>query len=161
MTTHMPRRTLAAVLLAALAALSIACPAGADVRLAKIFGDGMVLQRDMPVPVWGWAQPGEKVTVTLDKQTAAATADEKGKWMVRLEALKSGGAPLEMTVAGTNTLKLKDILVGEVWVGSGQSNMQMSVTASATRPRKSPAARIPRSACSRWTTRSPASRWTT
>jgi sialate O-acetylesterase len=124
----MPRPTTAAVLLAALAALSITCPAGADVRLAKIFTDGMVLQRDMPVPVWGWAQPGEKVTVTLDKQSAAATADEKGKWMVRLEALKAGGAPLEMTVAGTNTLKCKDILVGEVWVGSGQSNMQMNVS---------------------------------
>src|SRR5262245_14600575 len=97
-----------ALLVAALA------PARADVKLAPIFGDRMVLQRDMPVPVWGTAAPGEEVTVTFLKQAKTATADKGGKWKVTLDKLTAGG-PHELTVKGKNTLRLKDVLVGEVW----------------------------------------------
>jgi len=99
----------------------------ADVKLPAVIGSNMVLQADMNDPIWGWADPGEKVTVTIGDQKAEATADSAGKWQVRLAAMKAGAGPLEMTVAGKNTLKLENILVGEVWVCSGQSNMEMSV----------------------------------
>ena len=101
-------------------------PALAEVKLAAIFSDYMVLQRDMAMPVWGTADPGEKVTVTFDGQSQNATADAKGKWKVSLSKHKAGG-PFEMTVSGTNTLTVKDVYVGEVWLCSGQSNMDMTV----------------------------------
>jgi len=96
------------------------------VRLPAIFADHMVLQRGMKVPVWGWAAAGEKVTVKIGGQEVSTAADAKGKWMVRLEPMKAGG-PFEMTVAGKRTITIKDILVGEVWLCSGQSNMAMTV----------------------------------
>ena len=103
------------------------CPiARADVKLPAIIGDNMVLQRAIDVPIWGWADPGEKVTVTLGEQSKSATACDKGKWMVRLDSMKEGG-PTTMTVAGKNTITLQNILIGEVWVCSGQSNMGMTV----------------------------------
>jgi sialate O-acetylesterase len=86
----------------------------------------MVLQRDAAVPVWGTAAAGEEVTVKFRDQTRTATADKDGKWLVKLDALKAGG-PDPLTVAGKNTLTLEDVLVGEVWVGSGQSNMAGTV----------------------------------
>jgi sialate O-acetylesterase len=95
-------------------------------RLPAVFSDNMVLQRNVPLPVWGWAAPGQKVTVTIGGQTASATADAAGKWMATLGALQAGG-PLEMTVqAGDATLGVRNVLVGEVWVCSGQSNMEMT-----------------------------------
>jgi sialate O-acetylesterase len=99
----------------------------AAVRLSRMFGDGMVLQREMAVPVWGWAKAGEKVTVSFAGQQKSVTADSGGKWMVRLDAMPASASPREMTVAGENTLTLKDILVGEVWLCGGQSNMEMTV----------------------------------
>jgi sialate O-acetylesterase len=104
--------------------------AQADVKLPAIIGSNMVLQADMKPCIWGWAEAGEKVTVTLGDQKVEAAADAAGKWQVRLAALKAGAGPLEMTVAGKNTLKLTNILVGEVWVCSGQSNMEWSVKSS-------------------------------
>ena len=101
----------------------------AEIAVPKIFGDGMVLQRDMPVPVWGWAAPGEKVTVSLAGSQVAATADADGTWMVRLPAMKAGG-PHVLTVRGTTSVEFKDVLVGEVWVCSGQSNMVWPLSAS-------------------------------
>lgn len=98
----------------------------ADVILPHIFSSSMVIQRDMPVPVWGWADPGEKVTVKIGDNVVSASADSKGSWTVKLPAMKAGG-PFEMTVTGKNTIKLTDILAGEVWVCSGQSNMEMGV----------------------------------
>jgi sialate O-acetylesterase len=86
----------------------------------------MVLQRNMPVPVWGTAAAGEKVTVTFRDQKKTAEADAQGNWQVKLDPLKIG-EPATLTIAGTNTLTLDDVLVGEVWVGSGQSNMDMGV----------------------------------
>jgi sialate O-acetylesterase len=94
-----------------------------DVRLPAVFSDHMVLQQGIPVPVWGWADDGESVTVHFRNQDVTATA-QSGKWMVRLKRLKTGG-PDVMTIAGKNRIELKDVLVGEVWICSGQSNMEL------------------------------------
>ena len=99
----------------------------AEVKLPAVLSSHMVLQREMAVPVWGTAAAGEKVTVKFRAQEKSAEADAQGKWQVKLDALPAGG-PDALTVSGTNTLTLDDVLVGEVWVGSGQSNMDLSVT---------------------------------
>jgi sialate O-acetylesterase len=106
--------------------VGLAAPVGAEVKLPSVFSDNMVLQRGVKVPVWGWAAPGEKVTVTLGQQSAKATADAQGKWQVRLKPLKAGG-PFTLQVVGANTVTLKNVLVGEVWIASGQSNMEFRV----------------------------------
>ncbi len=98
----------------------------AEVKPAAIFSDHMVLQRDMAVPIWGTAQPGEEVTVSFAGQTEKTKADSTGKWMIKLKPLKVGHAQ-EMTVSGENTVKFTDVLVGEVWLCSGQSNMALKV----------------------------------
>ncbi len=100
--------------------------AHADVTLPPAISDHMVLQCDLTAPIWGTAMPGEEVTVELAGQKKSATADAGGKWRVTLDALKAGG-PLTMTVKGRNAITIQDVLVGEVWVGSGQSNMAGSV----------------------------------
>ncbi len=93
-----------------------------DVHLPGIFGDHMVLQREMKIPVWGTADAGEKVTVKAAGQTQTATADDKGKWRVALDPIQSSN-PVELTVSGKNSITFKDVLIGEVWLCSGQSNM--------------------------------------
>lgn len=96
----------------------------ANVTLPKIFSDNMMLQRDVPARVWGWAAKGESVTVTFNNKTVKAKADANGNWSVTLPAMVYGG-PFEMTVKGkSNTVTLKNILIGDIWVGSGQSNME-------------------------------------
>lgn len=100
--------------------------AGAAVRLPSIISDNMVLQRGQTVPIWGWANPDEKVTVTICGQARSVQTDTKGKWMVHLDSLSVGG-PYTMTVKGENSILLKNILVGEVWLCSGQSNMELRV----------------------------------
>jgi sialate O-acetylesterase len=107
-------------------ALMGSLPATADVRLPKIFTDNMLLQRDQPVRVWGWADAGEEVSVALAGKSAATKADDKGQWAVGLPALKAGEA-LELAVKGKNELTLKNILIGDIWVCSGQSNMEMGL----------------------------------
>ena len=107
-------------------AAALAAPAWAKVQVPPVISSNMVLQRDMAVPIWGTAAAGEKVTVKFRDQEKSATADAQGKWTLKLDALKAGG-PDVMTVAGENTLTLENVLVGEVWVGSGQSNMAGSV----------------------------------
>ncbi|HEX8911525.1 MAG TPA: sialate O-acetylesterase [Humisphaera sp.] len=114
-------RRLARLAVVALAA-SAAAPAFADVKLPNVLSDHMVLQRGRPLPVWGTAAAGEKVTVKFRGKEKAATAGADGKWRVNLDPVEAGG-PDELTVAGNNTVAIKDVLVGEVWVGSGQSNM--------------------------------------
>ncbi len=114
-----------------------ALPANADVRLPAVLNSHMVLQQGLPLPVWGTAEPGEQVTVSLDAislgtgtqeiASTSATADKAGKWRVTLPAMKADGKTYSMTVRGKNTIKLEDILIGEVWVGSGQSNMEMQL----------------------------------
>ncbi|MDD5704759.1 MAG: sialate O-acetylesterase [Kiritimatiellae bacterium] len=96
----------------------------ADVRLPLIFGDHAVLQRDKPIPIWGWASPAEKVKVSLDGVSTQAVADAAGNWRVDLPARAAGGA-LELRVEGSNTLVRQDLVMGDVWVCSGQSNMEM------------------------------------
>ncbi len=98
----------------------------ADVTLPKLFGDDMVLQRDMPVPVWGWAEKGEPVTVTFAGQEKSTVAGENGKWRVTLDPLKASKEPAAFKVSGKNEIILKNVLVGEVWLCSGQSNMEMA-----------------------------------
>src|ERR1700683_5200785 len=99
----------------------------ADVRLPAIFGDHMVLQQDGKIPVWGWADPNESVAVTLGSDTAKTTADGGGKWSVDLKPVKTSATPLTLTVTGKNTLTFNDVLVGDVWVCSGQSNMKFDL----------------------------------
>ncbi|MEI6518838.1 MAG: sialate O-acetylesterase [bacterium] len=98
----------------------------ADVKVASIFNDHMVLQREKTVPVWGTAAVDEKVTVKFAGQEKSVVADKDSKWMVKLDALKTGG-PEVMTITGKNTVTINDVLIGEVWIGSGQSNMAMNV----------------------------------
>jgi sialate O-acetylesterase len=94
----------------------------ADVKLPAIFGDHMVIQRGMKVPVWGTASPGEKVIVKCADRQASATADERGKWRVSLDPIEATD-PVEMTIDAKNTITIHDALVGEVWLCGGQSNM--------------------------------------
>jgi sialate O-acetylesterase len=105
----------------------MASTAQANVRLPAIISNNMVLQKEIPLPIWGWADPGEDVSVTLGADTATAKADGAGKWKVTLKPVKVAGGPHEMTVKGKNEVKIANILIGEVWAGSGQSNMQWSV----------------------------------
>ncbi|HEV3249930.1 MAG TPA: sialate O-acetylesterase, partial [Puia sp.] len=95
-------------------------------RLPKIFGDNMVLQRDQPIAVWGWADAKEKISVQFDRQLKIVRADKNGRWMIRMDAETAGG-PYQMTITGKNTVVIKNILVGEVWICSGQSNMEFQV----------------------------------
>lgn len=96
--------------------------AEAAATLPPVFGNHMVLQRDMPVAVWGEAAPGEEITVSFRSQKKSTRADLEGKWRLDLDALEAGG-PDALVVAASNTVTLEDVLVGEVWLGSGQSNM--------------------------------------
>jgi sialate O-acetylesterase len=105
--------------------MALAVTANADVKPNPIFSDNAVLQRNIAVPVWGTADNGEKVTVSFQNQIVSTTAKD-GKWLVKLKPLQAGG-PFTMTIAGRNKVEIKNLLVGEVWVASGQSNMQMTV----------------------------------
>ncbi|MHC4983138.1 MAG: sialate O-acetylesterase [Planctomycetota bacterium] len=145
------------------AALTKKAPADAAARptglkLPHVIGDNMVLQRDMPVPIWGWSAPGEKVTVTFGEQEKAATADENGKWRVTLDKLSASSTPAELTVTGEPPAEgeaepeggpakivVKNVLVGEVWLGSGQSNMHLEVKSlkGRTRPTLAEAEKYP------------------
>ena len=95
----------------------LAASVNAQVKLSPIFSSNMVLQQGMEIPVWGWASPGEKVTVTLEKGKASAKANKQGKWSLKLPAMSYGG-PFTMTVKGKNLQTLEDIRIGEVWVCS-------------------------------------------
>ena len=115
----------------------------AEVKPATLFGDHMVLQSGMSVPIWGTASPGEQVTVTLSGQKQTAATSAAGKWMVRLTDLQAGG-PFEMTIAGTNTITIQDVLVGEVWIGSGQSNMGFALSTALNAEQEIAAANYPK-----------------
>lgn len=96
----------------------------AEVLLPKVMGSGMVLQRDVAVPIWGWAAVGEEVTVEFAGQVKTALPDSTGKWMVSLDPLEASVEPRSLVIRGANVLTLDDVLVGEVWLASGQSNME-------------------------------------
>lgn len=108
------------ILLAALLLFSLS--ASAQVRLPALVRDSMVLQRDTKLTIWGWASPGEKLTIRFNKRTYRATTDTNGKWAVQMNPTKAGG-PYTMQISGSNTITLNEILVGDVWLCSGQSNM--------------------------------------
>ncbi|MFP6737460.1 MAG: sialate O-acetylesterase [Planctomycetota bacterium] len=110
---------------------SFAVSANADVKLPSVFGSNMVLQCDRPVPVWGWAEPGEEVSVRFGSTRKTVKADEQGNWRVTLKKLKaSKKRGKQMEIKGKNSsIVLQNILIGDVWVGSGQSNMEWPVRA--------------------------------
>jgi len=111
------------ILVVLFAAICMASAARANVKLHRVFSDHMVLQRDMNVNVWGWADPGENVSVQFGGQSLSAVTDDKGKWAVKLAPMKANTTPQNLTVAGKNKIELTDIVVGDVWLCSGQSNM--------------------------------------
>ncbi len=109
-----------------LLALASAYTVHADVQLPRVIGNNMVLQRDKPLPIWGWDEIGQEVTVALGEASATATAGKNGKWLVRLPAQKAGG-PYPLSIRGSSVVELKNVLIGEVWIVSGQSNMEALV----------------------------------
>jgi len=113
-------------IVAVLIVSAFSCSLLANISLPKIFGDNMVLQRDKPVRIWGWAASGEKVTVQFNQQKKNTKADKAGKWEILL-APEAAGGPYQLIVQGKNKLVIQNILVGEVWVCSGQSNMEMPI----------------------------------
>ncbi|MFO7937740.1 MAG: sialate O-acetylesterase [Kiritimatiellia bacterium] len=104
--------------------LSLTATLYAKVKLPSVFSSGMVLQQGQNIPVWGQADPGEAVTVTFAGQSSKATADKNGKWTLELKPLKASAKPAVFTVKGYDTVTFRDVLVGEVWFCSGQSNME-------------------------------------
>lgn len=115
--------------------------ARAEVKPNSLFSDGVVLQQGIAVPIWGTAKDGEKITVKMQNQTATTTA-KNGRWMVKLKPLKAGG-PFTLTISGDNELAIKDVLVGEVWLCSGQSNMAFALSRAANANEAIPAATDP------------------
>lgn len=136
------RTTLFAVL------LLVSTVARAELKLANIFTDHMVLQQQMPIRVWGWATPGTEIEVSLagdsKNVTGRATAAEDGRWFVEMKPLEADGKPMTLSVKGDGgAVALKDVLMGEVWICSGQSNMEWSVKASADAQKEIAAADYP------------------
>ena len=99
----------------------------AEVTLPSIISDGMVLQQQVATPIWGWADPGERVTVSINQQSKSVAADAGGKWMVKLDPMEANAEGTKLKIQGSNTVEVKQVLVGEVWICSGQSNMEWSV----------------------------------
>src|ERR1039457_7403943 len=122
---YLPRMKLTTASMGLLFTLCNLAVLRADVKPAAVFGDHMVLQQGMSVPVWGWADPGEQVTVSIAGQKQSTTAGADRKWMVRLTNLRASSDPVEMTIAGKNTIRTVDILIGEVWFGSGRAHMDV------------------------------------
>jgi sialate O-acetylesterase len=121
----------------------LALGARANVTLPALFSDHAVLQRDAPIPVWGWADPGEVVSVTLREQTAHTVAGDDGAWRVTLPAMRED-TPCTLTVVGKNTLTVQDVALGDVWLCSGQSNMEWTVRQAANADAETAAANFPR-----------------
>ena len=115
----------------------------ADVKLPNVIGSGMVLQRDMAVPVWGWAEAGEEVTVSFAGQTKKTKTGDDGKWTVSLDPLKANGNGSALTITGKNKITLENVLVGEVWICSGQSNMEWAIKQSMNPKEEAAAANYP------------------
>ena len=126
------------------ALLSLACAqALAEVRLPQVFGEHMLLQRQQAIPVWGWAQPGERVRVQLHRQSATTTANAQGRWQLRLQPEAAGG-PYTLRVQGENRIEFKDVLLGDLWLASGQSNMEWSLAQSANAEREIAHSNLPK-----------------
>ena len=102
--------------------------AGAQIKLPAIISDNMILQQNAKVALWGWAQPAEKISITntWDKKSISVTADASGKWQAYVNTTKAGG-PYQLSFKGSNVVEVKNILLGEVWLASGQSNMEFFI----------------------------------
>jgi sialate O-acetylesterase len=107
--------------------LLCAIPTQAEVRLSDVFSDHMVIQRDKPIFVWGWAEPDEEVTVSFHAQTGTATVREDGSWLVPFDPIPAGGGPYTIVAEGSSRVQIDDILLGDVYLASGQSNMEWKV----------------------------------
>jgi len=136
-------RILAAAFLMILGSLGAARETKAELKLHALFSDGMVLQSDFACPVWGTVEPGEEISVSIAGQKKTAKAGADGKWSIKLDPLKSGG-PHELVVGGRTTVTVRDVLVGEVWVCSGQSNMEWIVNSSNNAAEEKAAATYPK-----------------
>lgn len=129
---RVPRRGWRPVVATAIAAVGFTATASsAAVNVPAIFGSGMVVQRDAAIPVWGMAKPGERVEVSFAGQAHRAVADDRGRWSVSFAPVAANRTPQSMRIAGETTLELTDVLVGDVWLCAGQSNMQMGLARSA------------------------------
>ena len=117
-------KTIFRILFAVIAAHVLITCAHAAVTLPDVISDGMVLQQNQRVPIWGKADRGEAVTVRFAGQSRSTTAGDDGEWLIRLAPMKANATPTTMTISGRNTIELRNILVGEVWLVAGQSNMQ-------------------------------------
>jgi len=136
-------RILAAALILILPSLGTARETRAELKLHALFSDGMVLQSDFACPVWGSVEAGEEISVSIAGQKKTAKAGADGKWSLKLDPLKAGG-PHELTVAGRNSITVHDVLVGEVWICSGQSNMEWVVNNSNNPAEEKAAANLPK-----------------
>lgn len=125
----MNRRAFAPFFLAFATAVFGQASTQAGFELAPVISDHMVIQRSKPIVLWGWDAPGQQINVTLDGSNARATADAQGRWLVTLPAMPAGG-PYEIVISGSVTVTVKDVLIGEVWLCSGQSNMEWTVALS-------------------------------
>lgn len=124
--SYFPRGWVWIVLLSSFAAFGVSQTARAEIRMPHVFGSHMVLQRDKPIIIWGWAEPRETVTVQLGTGRSSAHANEGGEWKVTLPAMSAGG-PFTLTVSGSSTVTYDDVMIGEVWLCSGQSNMEFGM----------------------------------
>ncbi|MEZ6140501.1 MAG: sialate O-acetylesterase [Zavarzinella sp.] len=104
----------------------------AAVKLPSVFTSNMVLQRDKPIAIWGWADPEEKVEISFAGTKSLVDTTKEGKWFAELPAQKANATGQNLTIKASNTIELSDILIGDVWIGSGQSNMEWSLNASAS-----------------------------
>ena len=111
------------LLIVLLAVTCVSFTANAEVRLPQLFQSGMVMQRGKPIPIWGWADKGEQVTITFLKKTYTTTADDQGLWRIDLPKMKAGG-PFQLTI---NQLTIDNVLIGDVWLLSGQSNIDVTI----------------------------------
>ncbi len=126
-----------------LISLLSAVTARAEVRLPAVFSDHMVLQQKQAIRVWGWGDKSEEVEVSLGKSAVKTVVDDMGKWEVKLPPLEASVEPLKLLVKGKNQIEFKDVLIGEVWLCSGQSNMEWSVAASGNAQQEIAAAKYP------------------
>jgi sialate O-acetylesterase len=129
--------------LVSFAVLGLSNAARADVRMASVFGDHMVLQQQQPIRIWGWADPDEEVSVSFGGNRAKANANAKGRWQVELPPMLANKTPQDIAVKGKNSIHIEDVLIGEVWLCSGQSNMEWTVGSSTNAAAEIAAAQYP------------------
>lgn len=123
--------------------ISFVYSAFSQVSLPELFSDNMMFQREIPINIWGWAEKNERIEIQFNSTTYKTKADKNGEWMIELPEMKAGG-PFELTVKGQNTITLSNILIGDIWVCSGQSNMEWSVSNSNNADEEVNSANFPR-----------------